>query len=181
MRTEDNLEDCLRSLRSFVDRETTRGIMQEVVRLCHEFSDAEEVNTQIEMALDNVFGIEYVAPKNAEKKMATIRSINLHSEDRFGDRTIAITMDYEYETQVFGSLKFGNKDLVSLFVSDVCKVFEVERPNDLVGRGCICFIENGFISGIQNPITEQMLITQTWFYSRVPDTKKFPDLLPTPR
>ena len=180
MRTEDNLEDCLRSLRSFVDRGTTKGIMEEVVRLCHEFSDAEEANTQIEMALDNVFGIVYVAPKNAEKKMATICSIKYH-DDQFDDRTISIAMNYEYETQVFGSLKFGNKDLVSLFVSDVCKVFEVERPNDLVGRGCICFIENGFISGIQNPITEQMLITQTWFYSRVPDTKKFPDLLPTPR
>jgi hypothetical protein len=133
------------------------------------------------MAFDNVFGIVYVAPKNAEKKMATISSINLHSKDRSGDRTIAITMDYECGTQVFGSVRFGNDDLVNLFVSDVCKVFGVKQSSELIGRGCICFIQNNFISGIQDPITGQMLIMQTWFYKRVPDTKKFPDLLPTPR
>lgn len=184
MRTEDNLEDCLRSLRAHVDRSSIKSMMEEVARLCFdEFSSSSQrVNERIEMALDNVFGIVYVSPKNAQKTMATISSVNLCSEDRFGGRTIAITMDYESGTQVFGSLTFGNNDLVDLFVSDVCKVFEIKQPNELVGRGCICFIdENGFISGIQNPLSGKMLITQTWVHKRVPDTKQFPDLLPTPR
>lgn len=121
-------------------------------------------------------------PKKQEKRQyderyrerAVIKEMQIGTEDH-GINTCWITLEFGSSVQGFGGLILNNAKLRRSFVSDLCKVFDVSQPEELVGRKCYalrCFgVHNEPIEGLEEALTGKRFVMTDWIKKHQPETK----------
>lgn len=92
-----------------------------------------------------------------------------YTTDRFDEKTVFIEMRLGLSmSQGFGCFNFRSQEKMEKFFKDVLELFEVTSKEQLIGRGCLCFMRDGFIVAIENPLNQKYLITDNWFKENYP-------------
>jgi hypothetical protein len=112
---------------------------------------------------------------NSEKRApGKISNVKQGAEDH-GIITCSVGIDFvEGGHQGFGLLAL-NDALVAHFVEDLCAVFDVKQPEDLVGQECFalrCFGHwNDTIEGLDSVKTGKRFTLTSWKRKRIPDVE----------